>query len=123
MLKRLMLSATIAAALSTAALAATNSLTTDHWLASDVYKASVYDPAQHKIGDIDDLVMNKDGTISMAVIGVGGFLGVGQKDVAIPFSELKVASNNDKTWFVLNRTKDDLKNAPAFDKSSATSAD
>jgi sporulation protein YlmC with PRC-barrel domain len=122
MLKRLMLSATMAAALSTAALAATSSLTTDHWLASDVYKASVYDPAQHKIGDIDDLVMNKDGTVSTAVIGVGGFLGVGQKDVAVPFSELKVASNNDKTWFVLNRTKDDLKNAPAFDKSSGSNS-
>ncbi|MGB7125719.1 MAG: PRC-barrel domain-containing protein [Methylovirgula sp.] len=119
MLKRLMLSAALLAAVSTASLAATNStLNTDHWLASDVYKASVYDPNNNKIGDIDDLVINKDGSVSTAVIGVGGFLGVGQKDVAIPFTDLKVASNTDKTWFVLNRTKDDLKNAPAFDKSA-----
>lgn len=120
MLPRLVFSAALAAAISTAALAATNSLTTDHWLASDVYKASVYDPSNNKIGDIDDLVINKDGTISTAVIGVGGFLGVGQKDVAIPFNDLKVASNNDKTYFVLDRTKQDLKNAPAFDKATET---
>jgi sporulation protein YlmC with PRC-barrel domain len=119
MLKRLMVSAALLAAVSTTALAATNStLNTDHWLASDVYKASVYDPNNNKIGDIDDLVLNKDGTVSTAVIGVGGFLGVGQKDVAIPFTDLKVASNSDKTWFVLDRTKQDLKSAPAFDKSA-----
>ncbi len=114
-----MFSAALLAAVSTAALAATT-LTTDHWLASDVYKASVYDPSNHKIGDIDDLVINKDGTISTAVIGVGGFLGVGQKDVAIPFNDLKVASDNDKSWFVLDRTKADLKNAPAFDKANGS---
>jgi sporulation protein YlmC with PRC-barrel domain len=120
-MKRLMLSAALLGALSTASLAAPDStLITDHWLASDVYKASVYDPANKKIGDIDDLVITKDGTISTAVIGVGGFLGVGQKDVGIPFSDLKVASDNNKTWFVLNRTKDDLKNAPAFDKKADT---
>lgn len=118
MLKRLMVTAALLAAVSATALAAQNStLNTDHWLASDVYKASVYDP-NNKIGDIDDLVINKDGSVSTAVIGVGGFLGVGQKDVAIPFTDLKVASNNDKTWFVLDRTKQDLKSAPAFDKST-----
>ena len=99
--------------------ASDSSLTTDHWLASDVYQASVYDPDQNKIGSVDDLIINKDGTISKAVVGVGGFLGVGQKDVAIPFTELKVASNNDKSWLVLNMTKDQLKAAPAYDKKSA----
>lgn len=116
MLKHLVVSAALLAAASTAALAATSSLTTDHWLASDVYKASVYDPSKNKIGDIDDLVINKDGTISQAVIGVGGFLGVGEKDVAIPFTQLKVASNNDETWLVLDESKDQLKAAPAYDK-------
>ncbi|HLH11415.1 MAG TPA: PRC-barrel domain-containing protein [Methylovirgula sp.] len=118
-MRRLIFSAALLAAVSTAALAANqSSLTTDHWLASDVYKASVYDPSNQKIGDIDDLIMNKDGAVSTAVIGVGGFLGVGQKDVAIPFTDLKVASNDKGTYFVLNKTKDDLKNAPAFDKST-----
>lgn len=101
-----------------AALANDSSLTTDHWLASDVYGAGVYDPKQNKIGDVDDLVINREGQITKAVIGVGGFLGIDKKDVAIPFTELKVTTKNDKTWLVLDTTKDQLKAAPAFDKSA-----
>jgi sporulation protein YlmC with PRC-barrel domain len=93
-----------------------SSLLTDHWLASDVYGAGVYDPKENKIGDVDDLVINREGAISNAVIGVGGFLGVDKKDVAIPFADLKVTTKNDKSWLVLDTTKDKLKAAPAFDK-------
>lgn len=95
-----------------------SSLIKSHWLASDVYGAAVYDPKQNKIGKIDDLVINTSGEISKAVIGVGGFLGVGEKDVAVPFNELKVASDNNSSWFVLNESKDQLKAAPSFDKNS-----
>jgi hypothetical protein len=56
----------------------------------------------------------------MAVIGVGGALGAGQKEVAVPFKDLKISSRDGKDWLVLNRTKDDLKNAPAYDKKSET---
>jgi hypothetical protein len=99
------------------AIAATDSsLTSSHWLASDVYHAGVYDPKENKIGDVDDLVISKDGTISKAVIGVGGFLGVGQKDVAISFNDLKVTTKNDKSWLTLDTTKDKLKAAPDFNK-------
>lgn len=122
MLKQLMaaslfaIAGTFTFAMNNAAVAASDSsLITDHWLASDVYQASVYDPKQNKIGSVDDLVINKDGTISKAVIGVGGFLGVEQKDVAIPFDDLKVASNSDKSWLVPDITKDQLKAAPSFD--------
>jgi hypothetical protein len=93
-----------------------SSLSNGQWLASDVYKAAVYDPSENKIGDIDDLIIDRNGTVATAVIGVGGFLGVGQKDVAIPFSDLKISMRNGKDWLVLNRTKDELKAAPAFDK-------
>ena len=55
-----------------------------------------------------------------AVMGVGGVLGAGQKEVAVPFRDLKISSREGKDWLVLNRTKDDLKNAPAFDKKSQT---
>lgn len=103
---------------SSAFAASDSSLATDHWLASDVYHAGVYDPNDNKIGDVDDLVLKSDGSISKAVIGVGGFLGVGQKDVALPFTDLKVKTKDDKSWLVLDTTKDKLKAAPAFDKSS-----
>lgn len=97
-----------------------SSLSTNHWLASDVYKADVYDPSEHKIGDVVDLMIDSNGNVMAAVIGVGGFLGVGQKDVAIPFKELKVSTRDGRDWLVLNRTKEELKAAPAYDKKADT---
>jgi sporulation protein YlmC with PRC-barrel domain len=92
-----------------------SSLSTSDWLASDIYKADVYDNSERKIGDVSDLVLDRDGNVKTAIIGVGGFLGVGQKDVAVPFTDLKVASRDGKNWLVLNRTKDELQKAPNYD--------
>jgi sporulation protein YlmC with PRC-barrel domain len=97
---------------------ASSASSTGNWFASDIYKANVYDNAENKLGDITDLVMDPDGKIMTAVIGVGGVLGAGQKEVAVPFKELKITSRNGKEWIVLDRTKDDLKNAPGYDKKS-----
>jgi sporulation protein YlmC with PRC-barrel domain len=96
-----------------------SSPSTDHWLASDVYKASVYDPSEHKIGDVTDLMIDGNGNVTAAIISVGGFLGVGQKDVVIPFKELKVSTRDGKDWLVLNRTKDELKMAPAYNNTGS----
>jgi sporulation protein YlmC with PRC-barrel domain len=84
-------------------------------LASDIYKADVYDNSENKIGDVTDLVINSSGNITTAVIGVGGFLNVGQKDVAIPFKDLKISSRNGKEWLALNRTKEELRSMPAYE--------
>src|SRR5262249_23241154 len=59
-----------------------------NWLVSDIYKANVYDNSENKIGNVTDLVMDNEGNIMTAVIGVGGVLGAGQKDVAVPFKDL-----------------------------------
>ena len=102
---------------STGRSAVTNpSPSTGRLLASDIYKANVYDPSENKIGDVTDLIVDRSGTVTAAIISVGGFIGVGQKDVMIPFNELKVSTRDGKDWFVLNRTKDDLKMLPTFDK-------
>ena len=93
-----------------------SSLSTSNWLASDIYKASVYDNSENKLGNVTDLVMETNGKIMTAVIGVGGVLGAGQKDVAVPFNDLKITARNGKEWIVLDRTKDDLKNTPGYDK-------
>jgi sporulation protein YlmC with PRC-barrel domain len=98
-----------------------SSLSTDHWLASDVYKADVYDPSEHKVGKVTDLMIDSNGNATGAIIGVGGFLGVGQKDVVIPFKELKVSTRDGKYWLVLNRTKDELKTAPAYNNTGSPS--
>ena len=59
------------------------SATVTHW-----YKQNVYDPADNKIGEIMDVLVTKDGKINALIVGVGGFLGIGEKDVAVPFEEL-----------------------------------
>jgi PRC-barrel domain len=60
--------------------------------------------------------VDNNGNVTTAIVGVGGFLGVGKKDVAVPFKDLKVASRDGKDWLVLNQSKEDLKAAPAYDK-------
>jgi len=50
--------------------------------------------------------MDNSGNVTTAVVGVGGFLGAGKKDVAVPFKDLKVMSRDGKDWLVLNQTKE-----------------
>jgi PRC-barrel domain protein len=68
------------------------------------------------------LLVDKSGKITGLVIGVGGFLGVGEKDVIVPFGSVKTAKKDDKWWLTLDETKDDLKKAPGFkyDRTSTT---
>ena len=114
----LALAGSLAVAPSGRSMAATSSLSTMHWLASDIYKADVYDNAEDKIGVVTDLIVDNSGNVTTAVVSVGGLLGVGKKDVAVPFKSLKVASRDGKNWLVLNQTKDELKAAPAWDKTT-----
>lgn len=94
----------------------------ESWTVTNYYKQAVYDPQENKIGDIDDVLVDKSGKINGLVIGVGGLLGAGEKDVIVPFSAVKLAKKNDKWWLTLAESKDDLKSAPGFkyDKASTT---
>ena len=89
---------------------------------TDWYKQNVYDPNQQKIGEIMDLLVNPSGHVDGAIVGVGGFLGAGEKDVAVSFSAIKPTKKNDKTYLTLDTTKDALKDAPGFkyDRQSTT---
>ena len=94
----------------------------ESWTVTNYYKQAVYDPKESKIGDIDDVLLDKSGKVTELVVGVGGFLGAGEKDVIVPFTAVKMAKKNDKWWLTLDETKDDLKSAPGFsyDKASTT---
>jgi sporulation protein YlmC with PRC-barrel domain len=81
---------------------------------SDYYNQSVYDTRDNKIGDVNDLLLDKSGKINAVIIGVGGFLGVGEKNVAVPFSSLKVAKKNGSRYLVLETTKEALQTAPGY---------
>jgi len=81
---------------------------------SNIYKQDVYDEKENKIGDVNDVLLDKDGRISAVIIGVGGFLGVGEKDVAVPFNALKMAEKNGDQYLVMNTTKEALESAPGY---------
>jgi len=81
---------------------------------SDYYNQSVYDSKENKIGDINDLLVEKDGKISAAIVGVGGFLGAGEKNVAMPFTALKLTEKNGKRYLVMDTTKEALNKAPGY---------
>ena len=67
------------------------------------------------IGKVDDLVIGADGRITHAIIGVGGFLGIGEKKVAVEISELRLMRSSDGTVFgVVTRTKQQLRDMPNF---------
>ena len=87
---------------------------------SDYYNQSVYDPQDNKIGDIKDLLADKGGKIDAAIVGVGGFLGAGEKNVAVPFNSVKLIDKNGERYLVMDTTKEALKKAPgyAFDRSA-----
>jgi sporulation protein YlmC with PRC-barrel domain len=59
------------------------------WRASKMVGLSVYNDSNEKIGSINDLLMDKSGNIKAAVIGVGGFLGMGEHLVAVSFEQVK----------------------------------
>ena len=81
---------------------------------TDWYKQSVYDPSDSKIGEVMDVLVTPDGNVSALIVGVGGFLGAGEKDVAVPFSAIKHTEKNSKVYLTMDTTKDALKAAPGF---------
>jgi hypothetical protein len=78
---------------------------------SKVVGASVVNEADEKIGTIDDLIVSRTDRVVYAIVSVGGFLGVGEKLVAVPFEGFQLAT--DKT-VLPGASKDTLKNMPQF---------
>ena len=96
------------------------SLPTEALTVTDWYKQNVYDPNENKIGDIKDVLVDKSGKVAALIVAVGGFLGAGEKDVAVPFEAIHPTMRDKKWWLVMNTSKDSLKNAPGFKYDSST---
>jgi hypothetical protein len=75
----------------------------------------IYNHAGEKIGTIKDLLVGPDGRIHAAVVGVGGFLGIGEKDIAIPLTAMQMERRDDGTRFTIDVGRDTLQTAPSFD--------
>jgi hypothetical protein len=82
----------------------------------DLIGQTVYAPDKAKIGSISDLILSKDGkTVEGFVIGVGGFLGIGEKSVALKIDRLKMSSGPDSVMQLsMDVTKEELTNTPTF---------
>jgi sporulation protein YlmC with PRC-barrel domain len=88
----------------------------DDWLASNLIGQSVYNAKNENIGDINDLVTDRDGKIVAVLIGSGGFLGLGEKDVAVRFEDLKLARDeNNSIKVVADLSKETLASAPDYE--------
>jgi hypothetical protein len=82
----------------------------------DLIGQTVYAPDKAKIGSISDLILSKDGkTVEGFLIGVGGFLGIGEKSVALKIDRLKLTSGPDGNMQLsMDVTKEELTNTPTF---------
>ena len=104
-----------------------NLQTGDQWLVSNFMGADVIGPDDAKIGDISDVLFDKNGQVVAYIVGVGGFLGIGAKNVALAPSSFQVIPASPSTTgsasstapedvkLKLNMTKDQLKQAAAFE--------
>jgi hypothetical protein len=92
----------------------------DQWLATKFKGTDVIGSNNEKIGDVNDLLIDQNGKIMAYIVGVGGFLGIGQKDVALAPAAFQVqpASDREELKLKLAMTKDELKNAPEFKAAS-----
>ena len=97
-----------------------SSLPSDSWTITNYYKQDVYDKGQNTVGKIDDVLTDKSGKITALMVGVGGFLGVGEKDVALPFAAVHTEKKNNKWYLTVAETKDSLKNAAGYKYDSST---
>ena len=90
--------------------------TADQFLASKFKGTDVMGPNNEKVGDVSDILFDKDGKILAYVVGVGGFLGIGSKDIALNPSAFQVQPATDKENMKLKlaMTKDELKNMAEF---------
>ena len=96
--------------LSTAAMAADQTIRSDELRASKVIGSSIYDRNNEKIGSVQDIILGTGGKVDSVVVDVGTFLGMGGKDVAVKMDEIKT----DHDRLTLEMSKDQLKQAPNY---------
>ncbi|MEA2975541.1 MAG: hypothetical protein QOF19_1061 [Alphaproteobacteria bacterium] len=98
MLKQLLIGGLLAAAMAVPAAAQSNSAAQqDLWRASKLVGVNVYNDKDEKLGDISEILLDKSGKVAGIVIGVGGFLGVGQHDIMVDMAKLKFVDEPART--------------------------
>ena len=123
-MKKLMAATALAAFLAVPALAAPEvKFYTEQgeWRASTLIDTKVTNAAGETIGDINEVLIDKDGKVVAVVLGVGGFLGLGERHAAVTFSSLELTRDaNGNPLVRVDVTKDQLKSQPEWKWEPAT---
>jgi sporulation protein YlmC with PRC-barrel domain len=107
--------------------AATDSAASSHkegdWRASKLVGVNVYNDANEKIGDINDVILDKSGKVENVVLGVGGFLGMGEHYVAVAYDKLKWSNEPPRSTTASTTTSTTNRPATNVDSNARTAAD
>jgi hypothetical protein len=86
--------------------------------AKELLSENVVNAANESIGDINDVLIGHDGKVAAVIVGVGGFLGMGEKDVALPYDQLTFSKDGNNNLIVgTSATKESLEDAPEYSRS------
>lgn len=97
--------------------------TTNSIYASDLIGQSVYGSTDEKTGDINDLLLDEAGNVTAVIIGVGGFIGLGEKDVAVTLESLTITNVDSSYRISIRATEAELESAPVYSRADGTSSD
>jgi sporulation protein YlmC with PRC-barrel domain len=86
--------------------------------ASDFVGKRVYSKNGDDIGEVNDIILTANGGIQAVVLGVGGFLGMGEKDVAVSMASIEMMQDGNAVRLVVDGTKEQFKAAPTYDRTT-----
>lgn len=84
--------------------------------ASDLIGSDLNTSGDESVGEIGDLIIDQDGRVAAILVNVGGYLGMGEKHVAIEWNAVKMSGNPDDRDLRVDMTRDDLQSAPSYEK-------
>jgi hypothetical protein len=92
--------------------------------ASDLLNASVKNAAGESVGSINDLLIDSNGDVKAVIVGVGGFLGIGERNVALAFDQVQIGRDaNNRISVTANVTRERLKTAPEWKDPNAAASE
>lgn len=86
----------------------------EEYRVSRIIGTTVRNNQNENVGEVEDLIMEKSGDVKAAIISVGGFLGIGERWVAVNFESLTLQPDGSNWRVMLNATRDQMKSAPEF---------
>ena len=89
----------------------------DGMAASDLIGRELKTSGDESVGEIGDLIIDRDGKVAAVLVNVGGFLGMGEKHVAIDWNAVEMSGNSEEQELRVDMTRDELESAPSYEKS------